>query len=55
VGYLYRGGFRSLPTLGYADKDALALVQTRDARLLKRTKTSFPPPSLTMKPNPLAA
>jgi hypothetical protein len=36
MGYLYRGGLRSLPTLGHADKDALALVQIRDARPLKR-------------------
>lgn len=32
-----RGGFRSPLTLGYADRDAPALFQTRDARLLTRT------------------
>jgi hypothetical protein len=47
-----------LPTLGDADKDALALVQTHDASLLERGdvhKTSLPPPSRTMKPKPLVA
>jgi hypothetical protein len=33
---LDRGGFRSPSTLGHADKDALALVQTRDTRPVKR-------------------
>ena len=33
---LDRGGFWSLLPLGYADKDALALVQTHDACPLKR-------------------
>ena len=36
LGQLDRGGFWSLSTIGYADKDALALVQTHDARPLKR-------------------
>ena len=31
-----RGGFWSLLPFGYADKHALALVQTRDARPVKR-------------------
>jgi hypothetical protein len=33
---LDRGGFWSLLPFGNADKDALALVQTRDTRSLKR-------------------
>jgi hypothetical protein len=36
LGQLDRGGFWSFLPLGYADKDALALVQTRDARPVKR-------------------
>jgi hypothetical protein len=35
LGQLDRDGFRSLPTLGYADKNPLPLVQTRDARPVK--------------------
>ena len=36
LGQLDRGGFWSLLPLGYADKDALALFQMRDARPVKR-------------------
>jgi hypothetical protein len=36
IGHLDRGGFRSLPTLGDADINTLALVQIHDARPLKR-------------------
>jgi hypothetical protein len=36
LGQLDRGGFWSFLPLGYADKDALALVQTHDACPLKR-------------------
>ena len=55
--HLDRPGLWSPPTLGYADKDALALVQIRDARSLKRGgvhEDVLPPLSMTMKPNPLA-
>ena len=36
LGQLDRGGFWSFLPLGYADKDALALVQTRDPRPVER-------------------
>jgi hypothetical protein len=57
LSHLDRGSFWSPLPLGYADKDALALAQIRDARPLKRGgvyETSFPPLSMAIKAKPLA-